>query len=538
MRCRAASRRSRSARTATRALVANSTAFGDGRLLYALEAAHNDGPWDNPEKFDRLNGVLRYSVGQAGDRSTITAMGYSAGWNSTDQIPQRAVDAGLIGRYGAVDPTDGGQTQRSSLSLHTEHTLDGGSWRLDAYAIRSKLDLYSDFTYFLEHPSDLDPTQIAGDQFHQTERRQVYGLATSRAWNTKLGGHDSLNTLGLQVRHDRLDPVGLYSTVARQTESTTQVSRVRETSVGLYAENQLEWSSWLRSVTGVRADRFFFDVKSSIAPNGGNKSAGPVSPKLGLIFGPWAKTEVFVDYGQGFHSDDARGVTATVRPKQFTADPNDPNAATSPSRGLVRSKGGEPGLRTEVVRGLQTSVARWPLKLGSELVFSGDAGDTQASRPSKRYGVELNNHYAVTPWLLLDADVAISHAQFTIDDPATPGRYIPGSVDKVVSLGATVLDRGPWFGHFQLRYFGPRPLIEDDSQRSKSTTLAYVRIGYKLRPSVKLALDAFNLFDRKASDIDYYYASRLKGEPAEGVNDIHFHPIEPRRVRLTLSANF
>ena len=101
-----------------------------------------------------------------------------------------------------------------------------------------------------------------------------------------------------------------------------------------------------------------------------------------------------------------------------------------------------------------------------------------------------------------------------------------------------MLDRGPWFGHFQLRYFGPRPLIEDDSQRSKSTTLAYLRVGYKISKDVKVALDVFNLFDRKASDIDYYYASRLKGEPADGVNDLHFHSVEPRSFRLTLTANF
>jgi outer membrane receptor protein involved in Fe transport len=206
----------------------------------------------------------------------------------------------------------------------------------------------------------------------------------------------------------------------------------------------------------------------------------------------------------------------------------------------VRSKGGEVGLRTEIVPGLQTSLALWQLKLGSELVFSGDAGDTEASGASKRYGIELNNHYIATNWLLLDADIAVSRARFDEDQGDAPniGRSIPGSVDTVVSLGATLTGYGPWFGQFQVRYFGPRPLIEDDSQRSKATTLAYLRVGYKITPDLKLALDVFNLFDRQASDIDYYYASRLPGEPAAGVNDIHFHPVEPRSFRLTLTANF
>ncbi|MEO8835372.1 MAG: TonB-dependent receptor [Caldimonas sp.] len=521
-----------------RALVANSNALASGNVLYAIEAAHNDGPWDNPEKFHRLNGLVRYSFGSDDSRSTLTAMGYSAAWNATDQIPQRAVDMGLVGRFGALDPSDGGQTERYSLSFQTKRRLADGTFDFNAYAIRSKLDLYSNFTYFLEHPIDLDPTETDGDQFHQAEHRKVFGLATSRAWNMKLAGHDSTTTVGLQLRHDRLDPVGLYSTVARQLASVTQESRVRETSVALYADNQFEWSSWLRSVAGVRADRFYVDHASSIPENSGRKNAGLVSPKLSLIFGPWAKTETFANYGYGFHSNDARGATARVKPKEFAADPADPNALAEPSPLLVRSKGGELGLRTEIVPGLQTSLALWQLKLGSELVFSGDAGDTEASRPSKRQGIEFNNHYIAAPGLLLDGDVAVSRARFTIDDPAIPGRYIPGSVDTVVSLGATVLDRGPWFGHFQLRYFGPRPLIEDDSVRSKGTTLAYLRVGYKFTPSVRLALDVFNLFDRQASDIDYYYASRLKGEGPDGVEDLHFHPVEPRRFRLTLVANF
>lgn len=509
-----------------RALVTKSMAFGDGNLLYAIEAAHNNGPWDKPEKFHRLNGVLRYSFGDNKSRSSITAMAYSAGWNSTDQIPQRAVDQGFIGRFGAIDPTDGGDTSRYSLSYNTERDYDNGTLKLNAYAIQSRLDLFSDFTYNLDNASPLN-----ADQFEQAEHRKVFGGGLSRSFNGKIGSADSVNTIGAQLRHDRLDPVGLYSTVARERVSTTQEARVRETSVGVYAENSTQWTSWFRSVAGLRYDNFHFDVASSIEANSGKKSASITSPKLGLIFGPWSKTEYFINYGHGYHSNDARGVTETVTPKELEP------ATASPA--LVRSKGGEIGLRTEIVPGLQTSLALWRLKLGSELVFSGDAGDTEASGASKRYGIELNNHYIATNWLLLDADIAVSRARFNEDQGEAPnlGRHIPGSVDTVVSLGATVTEYGPWFGQFQVRYFGPRPLIEDNSQKSKATTLAYLRVGYKITRDVKVALDVFNLFDRKASDIDYYYASRLPGE-AGGVNDIHFHPVEPRSFRLTLTANF
>ena len=513
-----------------RALLTKSVPLGDGQLLYAVEAAHNDGPWEVPEKFHRLNGVLRWSVGDGANRSSVTAMAYSAGWNATDQIPQRAVDSGLVGRFGAIDPTDGGRTARYSLSTTTERALDGGVLKVNAYAIQSRLDLFSDFTYNLDNASPRN-----ADQFEQKEQRRVFGGSVSRSFDAKLAGRDSTTTVGLQARHDRLDPVGLYRTVARERAAITQEARVRETSVGAFAENATQWLPWLRSVAGLRFDQYRFDVESSIAENSGKKNANITSPKLSLVFGPWAKTETFVNYGWGFHSNDARGVTATLAPREF---PDRVPVDASPP--LVRSKGGEVGLRTEIVPGLQSSLALWQLRLGSELVFSGDAGDTEASGASKRYGVEWNNHWVATNWLLLDADLAVSRARFDTPQGDAPnsGRAIPGAVDKVGSLGATVTGLGPWFGHVQLRYFGPRPLIEDDSQRSKATTLAYLRVGYRLNADWRLALDVFNLFDRKASDIDYFYASRLPGEDPGGVSDTHFHPVEPRSFRVSVTANF
>ena len=517
-----------------RTLIANSNTLGGGRLLYALELAHNNGPWENPERFHRANGVLRYSLNDGDTRQAITAMAYSAGWNATDQIPLRAVEQGLIGRFGAIDPTDGGSTSRASLSYELERTLSDGSFKLNAYAIQSRLDLYSNFTFFQEHPIDLDPAEINGDQFEQAEHRRFFGLAASRRWNTQLAGRDSTVTLGVQLRHDRLDPVGLYSTVARQRVATAQESTVRQTSVGIYGESATQWTPWLRSVAGLRVDRFDFNVASSIAANSGDRSASIASPKLSLILGPWAKTEYFINAGYGFHSNDARGTVASVAAK----DPSGP--AISSVNPLVRSKGAEIGLRTEIVPGLQSSLSLWALKLDSELLFVGDAGETEPSRASRRVGIEWNNHYIATNWLLLDADLAVSRARFTEPDSTDPtlGNRIPGSIQTVASLGATIPDLGPWFGQFQLRYLGPRALDENNDQQSQATTLAYLRAGYKINSRVKVAVDVFNLFNRQASDIDYYYASRLKGEPAGGVNDIHFHPVEPRSVRVSLIASF
>lgn len=500
-----------------RAVLANSTKLTTGQLLYALEGAENDGPWDHPEKFHRLNGVLRYSLAEGNTKSSLTAMAYAAHWNSSDQVPQSAVDSGLIGRFGTLDPTDQGRTKRFSLSYDLLHAMDDGDFKLNAYAIQSELKLVSNFTYFLDDP-------VNGDQFEQAERRKLVGLTTSRSWNTTLAGHESTNTLGLQLRHDRIDPVGLYAAKDGQRLPTNdRQSSVQQTSVGLFAENATRWTPWFKSVAGLRADQLHVDVSQTTNLDAGEKTASLATPKLSLIFGPWDKTEYFVNYGQGFHSNDARGIVST----------------TDPAPALVRSKGFELGLRSELIPGLQTSLALWQLKLGSELVFVGDAGVTEPTGASTRHGVELNNHYVATPWLLFDLDLAASQARFEEPQGDAPneGRHIPGSVDTVASLGATVTDLGDWFGQFQLRYFGPRALIEDNSQRSKSTTLAYARVGYKITKDLKLSLDVFNLFDRKASDIDYYYESRVS-PTADAVSDIHFHPVEPRTFRFTLSANF
>ena len=266
------------------------------------------------------------------------------------------------------------------------------------------------------------------------------------------------------------------------------------------------------------------------ALNAGKRTASIASPKLSLIFGPWAKTEYYVNAGTGFHSNDARGTTITV-------DPKDPTVAVARVPPLVRSKGIELGARSEIIPGLQSSVAVYRLDFDSELVFSGDAGNTEAGRPSRRSGIEFNNYYKPTNWLTLDADFAFSRARFRDDDPV--GNRISGAVEGVASVALAVNNVGPWFGALQLRYFGPRPLIEDNSVRSASTTTLNGRIGYKISPKMRLELEGFNLANRKASAIDYYYRSRLKSEPSgSSTPDIHFHPIESRSFRVTLTANF
>ena len=503
-----------------RDVLADSFTALDGTWLYGLEINRNDGPWDTPENVRKYSGTLRYSRGTQEDGFNLTAMAYKNAWNASDQVPLRAVESGRIGRFGTIDPTDGGEAARYSLSYAMRKRDAWGLFELDAYAVQSRLDLFSNFTYLLDHPDD-------GDQFSQSEHRRMLGLNASQAWLTDFAGIEMRNKIGFQSRYDKLSPVGLYRTVAQQRTSTIREDRVKESSAGFYAENMAQWLPMFRTVAGLRYDAYRFDVNSHIAGNSGKAGDHIVSPKLSMIFGPWNKTEYFINAGSGFHSNDARGTTQTRLPD---------GAPSMPVTPLVATRGAEFGVRTEPIPGLQSSLALWRLNIDSELLFVGDAGETAPSRASRRTGIEWNNHYIAAPWLLFDLDLAASRSRYTQDDPA--GNAIPGSIDKVASFGVTVTGRGRWYGAFDMRYFGPRPLIEDNSVRSASTALAYARIGYKLNPRTKLTLDFFNLFDKRASDIDYYYQSRLRGEPADGVNDIHFHPAQPRTARLTLLHYF
>ena len=506
-----------------RTLLADSPKLGNGdsngNLLYAVELLKNNGPFTVGDDYRKRNAVLRYSQGTEASGFNVTLMAYDAKWHSTDQIPKRAVDAGTLGRFDAVDQTDGGKASRYSLSGAWRQSTDNTSTQVNAYAIRQRLDLFSNFTYFLDDP-------VNGDQFLQPDRRTTVGVNASRTWSTLIAGRTSENTLGVQFQNDSISN-GLQNTVARQVISTTRADHIIERSLGVYAENKTQWTDKFRTVAGIRADHFAFKVDSDNPANSGTASDTKASPKLNLIFGPWNKTEFYASAGYGFHSNDARGTTITQDPKTgLAADKVQP---------LVRAKGIELGVRSEAIAGLQSSLSVYRLDFDSELTFAGDAGTTEAGRPSRRIGFEFSNYYKVNRWLTVDADVSFARARFRDADPS--GNRIPGAVEGVASLALAVDNLGPYFGALQLRFFGPRPLIEDNSVRSSSTATLNGRVGYKFSPKVKLELEAFNLTNRKNSAIDYFYESRLKAEAAP-VADVHFHPIESRSLRLTLVANF
>lgn len=499
-----------------RVLAAASPRVGDGRLLVAAEVNHNDGPWTRGDGYERLNGVARYSTGDMLNAWSVTAMAYEGAWLATDQAPQRAIESGSISRFDGVDDTTGGDTSRVSLSGDWQRTTPRGLTRANGYVMRYALDLFSNFTYFLEDP-------VNGDQFQQSDRRVVSGGRVSHRRTSRLGGRPSELVMGADVRHDAIS-VALLRTVARQPLSTTRADRVDQTSVAGYVQHEVQWTPWVRSSTGVRVDRFAFDVDAVQAENSGTARDAIASPKGSLIFGPWRSTEIYLNAGLGYHSNDARGTTLT----------SDPVSGESQQRvtPLARAKGVEVGMRMAPLPGLQSDLTVWRLDLESELLFVGDAGNTEASRASRRWGMEWNTYAAPQPWLTLDADLAWSRGRFTDDGPA--GDRIPSSVEGVMSAGVTLDGGRSTFGSLRLRYFGGRNLTGDGSVRSRPTRLLNGQAGVRLASHTELVFDAFNLLNVAASDIDYFYRSRLPGEVADGVEDIHTHPTLPRTLRISV----
>ena len=505
-----------------RGLVMGAEKVGEGNLAYAGETVHNGGPWTVSNEYLKFNGVLKYSEEHGNSGFSVTGMAMAADWNSTDQIPKRAVLDGSLDRFGNIDPTDGGRSDRYSLTTEWHRQNAKSATKLMAYGLYTSLDLFSNFTYFLDDP-------INGDQFGQPDKRFVSGFKASHTLFHKLGKLDSESTFGLQFRNDNIQNA-LLSTKAQQTLSTTRSDTVWVSSLSPYFDNKTTWTDWMRTNVGLRFDGFRFNVsKSNVLENNGNTTDGMVSPKAGIVFGPWADTEFYLNGGLGFHSNDARGINTRIDPKSGTK--------VDPAAPLARTYGAEVGVRSNLVEGLNSTLSIWWLDIDSELLFVGDAGTTEATHPSRRYGIESANYYSPTDWLTFDADLSFSKARFRGNPDG--GSYIPGSVETVIASGATFHDVfGGFYGGPRLRYFGPRALIEDNSVRSKETLMVSAMMGYEFNKHWKLQAEVFNLLDRKDSGIDYNYTSRLPNEAVGGINDVHFHPVEPLSFRMTLSTSF
>jgi outer membrane receptor protein involved in Fe transport len=562
--------------------------LGSGNLLYGGEAYHDDGPWTHPDNYYKFNGLVTYSQGGEADGFSITARAYHGQWHSSDQLPADAVP--LVGYFGTLNPADGGGSQRYSLQGEWHRQDASSETKIAAYGFYYDLNLFSDFTYYLDDPNK-------GDQFEQQDRRWVAGLDAHHTIFSQWFDRKVENTFGLQVRNDWVHN-GLYRTEDRvRTDKTdivacytnpiapcdpdgtingnyptlpadTDLNNFSDTMLGFYVENKIRWVEKFRSVLAFRGDEAIYSVNSVTPPyvatelpgapvvnfaelNSGTASKFLPSPKASLIFGPWFKTEFYVQGGFSFHSNDARG--ATQRTEPISPDYPFPTSST-PIPPLVQTKGGEFGVRTSAVPHLQSTLSVWYLYSRSELQQDGDTGATVASAsPSNRYGIEWANYYTPTEHLVFDLDMADSRAQFTEIDPddatytnvgggqypvqGAGGKLVPEAVRVVLSSGVTLHKYKGFTSTIRLRYFGPRDLTSDGINRSNATLLLNAGFSYQFYKHWRISADILNLLNRRNDDITYAYVSRITQTGAPEFTNV-FHPAEPLQVRFSLVRTF
>jgi len=534
------------------------------RVWAALEYSHLDGPWDPPSGYNKENAVVRFSHGDDDNGYSITGMyNHSGGRLETDQ-PLRAIQEGLIDRFGSLDPTDRGRTER--LSLSGRYTASGEHWKFTSnlFAIHSSESLINDFTHFLDDP-------LRGDQEQQDETRTVLGGDAALSINFQAGSILTETTVGVQERNDAtyvdrrhtfrdavLDycmvegPLPAGSTIAPApadapvSDNATAVAavggacnadRVGLNDLGLYIENTTRWTSWFRTVLGFREELFSARDHSLTTGFSGSTSETLGQPKASLIFGPWSQTELYLSAGRGFHSDDVRGVFGTVPIEGIPT-----LAGKTPL--MAPTTGEEVGLRTNIIPKVAIQVAAFQEDFSSELRFDEDQGQDQATAPSRRRGVEFSGEVHPFEWIELNTDLSISRARYrgAADQLANfglDGPFIGLAPSFIGSFGVLIDHLGPWSGSLQWRALGSYPISDGDKfPRDKGYSEVNLDAGYQVNARLKLQASIFNLFNSKANGAAFFYTTRLPGEPSAGVTGFQVHPLEPISARISVTAMF
>jgi outer membrane receptor protein involved in Fe transport len=550
-----------------RLFTGQSQPLGQGHLLEAAEVQHYDGPFVVPDDARKENAVLRYSQGGKDEGFSVTGMFYHQVWTNTTDIPYRAVSQ--VGYFGSLDPTDGGHAVRGSVSAQYHADLGDGQFTASAYYIYNQLNLYNDFTHFLFDP-------VHGDQEDQFENRDVIGNAADYTVPVTMGGFRSEFLMGGLTRHDILDVGRLPSEgqvplnpaqTAADPASFSNHDDVNLYAGALYLQATTHWTSWFRSVAGLRDDYQHGTDTDLLAAlheaagytNGGVRGQNLIQPKGSLIFTPRDDLEFYLSAGEGFHSADLRGVDQARSP-----------ALDLPFTPLLAKQYGEEvGVRAEPRPNVSLTLAVYNLWQQSETIIDPDIGTDLAGPPSERYGVELNATYEINKYLELYGSVSANHARFTQpfdDGTGHLGEYIADAPADSGSLALYLHDLGPWSGGLEYRFLGNYPLSSGPCVNSAAvhdfpgvatscanapTAQGQVNgkgygqlnldVHYAFSDGWTASMGIYNLLDTHAPAAEFWYVDRLQSEIAtypDGQADIHQHPIEPLMARFTIAKQF
>ena len=497
-----------------RLVAGGSWEFGDATadktdLLLAAETKRYDGPWQLPESLNHNSVHVKATRDTALGTLRASLSVYHATWRPTEQIPERAIGTLIPDVFGSLDPDLKGHTDRAIFALR----LDSTDWRVSAYAQHYDWKLVSNFTFFLDDP-------VGGDQVQQQDRRRLFGGRVERRFRP---APDWSVSLGVEGRFDDIASVGLTKAVAGVPVAARGLFAVKEGSAALYSEVTWAPAEAVELFAGARVDHYRFKTRALDGPDSwsGQVSDKLVSPKVGASYKLGGGVALYANWGRGFHSNDARGVTAP----------------TDPAPGLVPGTGSEFGARYER-DGLNVTAALWQMKVGSDLIYVGDSGAVEPAGATRRHGVELSAFWKPTPWLSVDAAWTVNQARF-VNAPGAD--RVPGALESTGELGASLIF-GEWNAGVRVRHLGPHPLTEDNSVRSDRTTLVNLRAAWTPKQAFGGRLEVFgellNAFDSKRKDVDYFYESRLPGEPPEGVAGLHSRIVEPRSLRVGVQVRF
>jgi TonB family protein len=488
-----------------RSLLIASPKWEAASATFAAEVGRQNGPFDNPETWDKYK-LFNKATFKLTPTSTLSLgeMSYGGNWHGSGQIPARAVDEGILGRFGSIDPSEGGDTMRHQLSLQYRlRPTEASEIRALGYVGTYTFNLFSNFTLYLRDPQN-------GDEIEQQDRRTFYGSKVSYRIEHTVGGVRFGTTLGADVRSDDIHE-GLWDTANRIQLAPVRDDNTHETLIGVYAGEEVALFEWARAVAGLRADALTFSVDNNLPsstdpsnPHSGVDGAQQLSPKASLIVAPLrgdeAQLDLYVNWGTGFHSNDVRGA--------FVA----PDAVTP----LTRAIGEEVGARTRLLQRLDFAAAAWRLHLDQETVWNGDGGTTAVSDPTDRYGIELEGRYEVFSWLAADGAITFTHSQFSTDRENGGGLALAPKQTWSGGLSARH-EVGPGVARAGLRFFGigDRPASDDGVIVAPGFTQVDLHLGYRTR-RWDLAFDIENLLNGDYRSAQFDTISRLRTDPSVG----------------------
>ncbi|NNE34259.1 MAG: TonB-dependent receptor, partial [Rhodothermales bacterium] len=504
----------------------------------------------SPQGFQRVNifGKLHTHLTEA-DEIALSVSGFSSAWNASGQIPQRAVDSNLIDRFGSLDDLEGGTTGRQDLNLRYTTVNGDQNFELISYASRYTFKLFSNFTYFLEDP-------INGDMIEQTDDRTLLGMNGRYSMNHSIGQVFAKASLGGGFRSDDA-VVTLWQSPNRLRSQSLVDALVTERNLYLWAQEELIISPMVRMQLGLRGDYFTYNVddrlegvESDRPHASGYSQQNIISPKVSLVVSPSESVDLFANFGTSFHSNDARAIVQgrrvsdlyTVYLRQGLTESEIRDRFASQNLDLrqneigtlPRAIGEEIGWRIKVGRRLNFATAIWLLDLENEYVYVGDAGITELSGKSRRYGVDIEARSSLKPWLTADADLNLSRGYF-VDEPDN-ANDIPLAPTVTSTGGLTAMHPDGFQAGFRYIHIGDRPANEDGSVTAEGFTLLNLFASHAfghLRASVTLE----NILNIDWNEAQFDTESRLQNE-VSSVSELHFTPGNPRNIRLGLSYLF